>query len=183
MKTVSKNNNFVSYLLLILSLCVLFFVTKNVFADLQIHLDTFENQKRELTTSKEKLDTLNILKKDLLNEQNIIKQTINPFIEEPTEQDILDFFYSYADEQNRENDVIIFRGINISEPTQNDIWLREMNINLSTIFAGESTLFAFLNMLMSAEIPYNFYISDFDYPMNENSGNIQTDIPLTVYFK
>lgn len=95
----------------------------------------------------------------------------------------MQYFYDYASQQNAENDVIVYRNIRIEEAQKNDIGFHEVQINISGIFAGESTLFSFLNMLISPESPYRFFISHFDYPMNEGSGNIQAEIPLVMYFK
>jgi hypothetical protein len=73
--------------------------------------------------------------------------------------------------------------VNISKESLNDIWFKERKIILSVIFAGENTLFSFLNELTSWDAPYKFFISEFSYPMNETTGNIQVDIPLIMYYK
>lgn len=155
----------------------------NFYQKLQVSLDTFETQENTREILKQELTELNILQANLKVEGSEDLKNLMPYLVEVNEKSLLNYFYSYARKENLENDVIILRNVNISAESLNDIWFKERKIILSVIFAGENTLFSFLNELTSWDAPYKFFISEFSYPMNETTGNIQVDIPLIMYYK
>lgn len=68
MKTVENHNNFLAYLLLLISLFVLFFITRNVYGSLQVSLDTYEQSVSEEVQLREQLSELNTIKNQLAEE-------------------------------------------------------------------------------------------------------------------
>jgi hypothetical protein len=77
---------------------------------------------------------------------------------------------------------IIIRELSMSGDIQSDIGFRKAEIAVSAIVSSETTLFNFINYLTN-QGEYRFYISKFSYPLGETTGNIQVDLPLTLYYK
>ena len=178
-----KNNVFLSYLIFLVAFFVLVFATMNFYEKVQVSRDSYETQENTRTKLEEELTQLNNLQSRLEAQWSEDLEALRPYLAEVNEKNLIDYFYSYAETENSENDVIVLRNVSIWKEELNDIWFKERDIVLSVIFAGENTLFSFLNELTSKESPYKFFISDFTYPMNEGNWNIQAEIPLVIYYK
>lgn len=183
MKSVKNNNNFLAYLMVLAAFFVLLFFTKNIYGNLQNTLDEKENIATGLSEKKKELNELNALKSELEIEDGEITRQIAPYSQSYTEQSLLQYFYDYAASENEDKDVIIYRSISIGEPEKSDLGFKKVSVNISWIVAGENTLKKFLSYLSADTSEYKFFIESFSYPMNESTGNIQLNIPLTLYVK
>jgi len=183
MKLAENNNNFFSYLLVLLGFFLVFFITKNIYADLQSSLDLKQNQEIDLQAKNDELNSLNTLERELEAKQSEDISEITVFSADVSEAAILDYLHSYAAAKNINNDTIIYRSINIVDAGVNEIWFGEINISISAIVAWEKTLMTFLDDMAKDNSQYKMFIRNFAYPLNETTSNLQVNIPLTIYYK
>lgn len=184
METVPKTQSSVlAYFLILLSFFILLFFTRNIFSELQVSLDTKETLAQELLAKQEELTKLNQIQALLAQEDSVEMKAIQGYLWTFSDADILEYIYSYAQKVNLTNDRIIIRDLSLGEGGVSDIGFETATVNLSAIFSSEETLFSFLNYMIAEDGKYRFYISQFDYPMNNVTGNIQASIPLTLYYK
>ena len=183
MKAAHTQNNFLAYLLILGALFVLIFFTRGIFSNMQIALD--EREQKSITKEQKKQEASNLdqLKNQLAEEGSSSLEDIQGFTGDFSPQDILEYLHEYAGQVNAGNERIIMRDIDIIWDIQSDIGFNKATINISAVVSSESTLFSFLNFLTGAEGRYRFFISQFNYPMNEGTWNIQANIPLTLYYK
>ena len=179
----NKNNNFLPYLLVLVGFFIVFFVTKNLYADLQSSLDLKQSLEIDLQAKNNELNKLNTLEKELESKQLEDISELTVFSADVSESAILEYLHEYAALKNINNDTIVYRSINISDGGINEIWFGEMKVDISAIVAGEKTLMTFLDYLASKDSKYKIFIRDFSYPMNETTSNMQVSIPLTIYYK
>lgn len=178
-----KRNNFINYLVILTAFFVLLFFTKNLYSDLQVQLDTREQKQKELQTKNATLSSLNTLKTELEAEDSEALKEVSAFTKPVSDKDILNYIYSYAQNVNLWNERLIIRSLSVSEWVKSDTGFLEASISISALFSSEKTLFSFLDFLVSPEAEYRFYLSSFNYPMNGPTGNLQVDIPLTIYYR
>ncbi|MDA9129452.1 hypothetical protein N9J72_03180, partial [Candidatus Gracilibacteria bacterium] len=132
---------------------------------------------------KQLLSELSSLQEKLSDPESEAIQEIQGFTGEFSDKDILEYIHQYAGQVNAGNERIIMRDISINADQVSDIGFDKASVNISAVISSEQTLFNFLNYLTGDDGKYKFYITDFSYPMNEGSGNIQANIPLTLYYK
>ncbi len=184
METIPNSQNTVlTYFLILLSFFIVLFFTRNIFSDLQVSLDTREQSQNELTQEEAKLSKLNEIKTLLSQTWSAELQKIQGFLGTFSDADMMNYIYSYAQKINLGSDRMIIRDVNFTEGWVSDVWFDVANVSVSAIFSSEETLFAFLTYITSENEAYRFYITDFDYAMNDVSGNIQITLPLTLYYK
>jgi hypothetical protein len=162
---------------------IVLFLTKNLYSDMQIALDAKEQNTVELMSKQSELNRLNELKKELTQEWNELIEEIAGFTWDFSDADMLEYIYSYAQQVNLGDDRIIIRDISFDKTWVSDLGFNQARVMVSTVISSEKTLFAFLNYLTNKKAAYRFYITDFNYPMNEWKTNIQVSIPLTLYYK
>ncbi len=184
MKTSYSQNNFLAYLLILASLFISLFFTKNIFTSLQVSIDENEQSKQELQEKQNILTKLNELKARLSQEDSPALKEIQWLSWGFSDKDILEYIYSYVGKVNSKDNSLIIREISFWNPLKSDIGFNKVDISISAIMSSETMLFSFLNYLTSDTGIYRFYISKFSYPMNSgNSTNLQVNIPLTLYYK
>lgn len=183
MKTSYTQNNFFAYLLILASLFVLLFFTKDIFAQMQIALDEQEQQKIIREEKKQTLSQLTALSDKLSQDGSDALAEIQWFTGEFSSEDILEYLHKYAWQVNSGNERIIMKDISINADQISDLGFKRASVDISATFSRESTLFWFLNFLTNSGGKYKFYISQFTYPMNDSPWNIQVNIPLTLYYK
>ncbi len=184
METTPKTHSpLIAYLLILITFFVLLFFTKNYFSDLQQALDLRDTLEQTITSKQAELTELNRVQQLLTQTGSEEMKAITPFLAPFSEASILEYIYSYAQKVNLGNDRMIIRELSLSENGVNDIWFDTATINLSAIFSSEDALFNFLNFVTQDAGEYRFYLTEFEYPMNDISGNIQVSLPLTLYYK
>ena len=183
MKTPHAQNNFLAYLLVLAALFVLIFFTKNIFADMQVVLDEKDQNNSILQDKRETLSELKALKSELEQEGSEALAEIEWFRGEFSDKDILNYIHEYAWGVNAGNARILVREVSISGDQVSDLGFNKASVDVSASFSSEATMFEFINYLTSSGEKYKFYISNFSYPMNDSSGNLQVSIPLTLYYK
>ena len=150
---------------------------------MQLELDMMEQNTLTHAREEAELTRLNQLKETLGAEGNELLEEISGFMGTFSDADMLEYIYSYAQQVNLWNDRIIIRNVSLSEGGVSDLGFNQADVTISAVVSSEKTMFAFLNYLTNKKASYRFHISEFSYPMNETSGNIQVTIPLTLYYK
>jgi len=179
MWVIKKDNKFISYLIILISLFILFLITLEQYKQLQHNLD----KRNELNSSiKQKREQ--ILKNDKIKEKiQKNSQTTEKFLLEIKEDELIDYIYSYVENTDSEESRIEIKSINISEWKKNELWFNETNINISAVVSNENTMKRFVDFFNSSDSKYNFYIDNFTYPNDGRSGSYKIDIPLKILYK
>ncbi len=179
MSIYNKNNKFISYLIILFALFVLILWTKDQIMLLQENLDLKETVNLELTEKKDKLNTLNTLKAELLKwTNNSVK-----YYTDIKEDELIDYIYSYIEKENNQDAISIIKNISISNSEETEIWFKETKINLNIIVDNEEKLKKLLNFLVSEKSQYKFFIESFSFPYGEVEWPINVSIPLKVLHK
>lgn len=181
MKHIFQNHFFV-YILFLISVFVLLFITKPQYELLQKHLDTRDASAFILEEKEENLDKLNTLKNNFASDSGDLLEKISHISDGYSDDEIIEYIYSYAQKINSGDERIIIKNLSIDENGSWDLGFQVLSVGVSAIFSSEKTLFAFMNFVNSSEGKYSFQISSFDYPQQE-SGNLVINIPLTLYYK
>lgn len=176
-------NNFSSYLLVLASLFIIVFITKNLFNNTQILLDERSSNEATESQKRSELDTLKELQSRLWEEWSEALREIQWFNGSFSEEDIIEYLHKYAGTVNAGNDRIVMRDVSISGDKVSDIGFSVADITVTAVFSSENTLFSFLDYLTNPESTYRFYISSLSYPLGDTTWNLQVSIPLTLYYK
>lgn len=146
-------------------------------------MDERDRQNNIKIEKEQTLSKLSELKNILKQEDSEALQEIKGFTGDFSEKDILEYLHLYAWQVNSGNERIIMKNISVTWDQVSDLGFNKATVDISAVFSSESTLFGFLTHLTGQEWKYRFYITRFNYPMNEKSWNIQAEIPLTLYYK
>ncbi len=174
----NQNNTFFSYLIILLSIFILFLVTYKQYEELQVNLDEkiiLLNNETELKTE---INRLNTLENDL-KENNV---EVQKYLTEFSENEVIEYIYDYIEKYNKDGDIIYITDINLSEWVINDLWLKESNINISANVSNIDTMKRFLNFFVSTNSKYNFYIDNFTFPNDSRAWSFNINLPLKIYF-
>jgi hypothetical protein len=94
-----KKSKTISYMLIALSFLFLIIVTKSMYYDVQVAGDSLSQANTDLSNKKQDLDKMNKVKASLTSNPEVA-QTINKFNVSLSEQDLIEYFYSYAYKTN-----------------------------------------------------------------------------------
>ena len=100
MKTNNTRNKFYSYLIILFSIFILFFLTKNFFYTLQESLDMKSSYSSELIKQNEQLTELNNIKKEIESDKNSIEKKLNKFLISFDTKEFLNYIYDYVEKNN-----------------------------------------------------------------------------------
>lgn len=179
MSVYNKDNKFISYIFVLISLFILVLFTKDQVMLIQENLDVREVNNIELTTKVDRLKELNDLKIALENST----ENIDKYTAEIKEDEIIDYIYSYIEKTNWVNGITIVKSLSLSEPEDTEIWFKESNVVLNLMVANEDKLKEILNFLTSKESKYNFFITSFNYAYWNSNWNLSISIPLKILYK
>jgi predicted PurR-regulated permease PerM len=115
MELQSHNSKFLSYIIILIALFFVVFVTKGIFETTQQHLDYKEELALKNSEAETELAELNTLKEKLKNNQDESTKNIARFAIDYKSEDIFQYVYSYVDGINSGNtgDTIIMRGLSL----------------------------------------------------------------------
>ncbi|QFR38762.1 hypothetical protein A9Q91_00825 [Candidatus Gracilibacteria bacterium 28_42_T64] len=174
MSVQNQNNKIISYLIIFVSLFILFLFTKDQYLILQEKSDLKESYVLELQEKKETLDSLNKIKNELKKDESITKRYLN----EINEDEIIEYFYSYS-----ERGTISIKNISLGEGKVNELGFIESKINVSARVENEAAMKEFLNFLITPGAKYNFFIESFSYPKDGREGSFNVNVPLKLFYK
>jgi hypothetical protein len=109
MSVYKKNNKFISYLIILLSLFILVLVTKDEIIEFQQNSDENEVYNIKLEEKKSKLLELNNLKNRLSESSNNISK-YNVIIKE---DEIIDYIYTFVENISTNEEIVIVKNISI----------------------------------------------------------------------
>jgi len=175
----TKNNKFVSYLILLLSLFILILVTKDQITVMQENLDLKETANITLNWKKEELENLNVIKYSLVG--NSID--VDSYNIEVKEDEIIDYLYSFASNMNKDSTNIVIKSISIPESKDTETWFKETIIELNIIVKNEEKLKEVLTFLTAKDSKYKFFLESLSYPYWEGKQNFGVSIPLRLLHK
>lgn len=179
MWVIKKENKFVSYLIILISLFVLFIFTLEQYKQMQINLD---NNLQLLSKSNEKYQQ--IQKNDKIREK--IKNNeieTNKYLVTIKEDEIIKYIYWYIEDTNSSENKVEIKSIDISEPKKNDLGFLETDINLSVKVSNDITMKRLLYFFVSESSKYKFFIDNFTYPNDWRMWSYSLEIPLKVFYK
>lgn len=181
MSIYKKDNNLKSYILLLVSFFILVLVTKDQIFLVQENSDNNEQLNIELSEKRNNVENLNNLKNELKNNTGSLSE-ISKYLIDFKEDEIIDYIYSYSNENEYENWIII-KNISFSKWLTNEFGLKESNITVSVKANSEINIKKFINFLVSDDSKYKFYISSFSYPYWKVDSIISVNIPMKLFYK
>lgn len=168
---------FLSYILIILSLFAFFFFTSSNLSVITELKESNEVLTWEIKDLEEEHKTLNKIKAEI--ESGEISFNVEKYINSLDENEILDYFYSYA--AIADNGVKI-RNISILKWDTGKTGFSEGTINLNVRVANEEKLLTLIDSLISEEAKYKFFIENLSYPIGfEDETTL--NIPLIIFYK
>lgn len=180
MSVYNKNNKFISYLIVLITLFILVLFTKDEIMNIQENNDLNETYINELNLKNSKIEELNKLKKELSN----TSEDIDKYKLEIKEDEIIDYLYSNIEDINDGSWVVLINNISIWEAIDTEIWFKETNINLNLRVPSEKKLKKVLDFLTSSDSKYNFFINSFTFPYGKDiNWKYSVFIPLKVLYK
>lgn len=178
----SGKNKSLGLISLIAAFFVLIFFTKGMYENMQSYALNYDEKYQIAQEKLQELNKLNELKTKLSQAQSEEMLNINAFAAEVNEQNLIDYFYEYAQKINAGNERFIISNVTISEETMSDTGFQMRNIGISAVFSSEKTLFDFMEYVTWNSAEYKMYLSDFTYEMNNVTWNIQVSLPFAIYY-
>lgn len=174
-----KNNRFVSYLIVLLALFILILFTKDQIMNVQFNLDKKEQINSELENVREKQKALVSTAIDVEKEWSQTQRYLTPF----TEDEILEYLYSYAEDVNIGSGTIFIKDINISQKLENELGFFETKVNINAQVSDKEMMKSFLDYLVAEDAKYRFFIDTFFYPNDQREGSFNIQVPLKIFYR
>jgi hypothetical protein len=181
----TKNNKIYSYILLLISLFVLVLFTRWQFTNLQISFDEKEQAEINLQSSRDEVSRLNKIETEL----NSSDVNISKYLNNVTEDNIIDYVYSQIERDNISSSdwIISVRSMSLQEEKTNEFWFKEIWIILNLRVPNENRMYRILDFFVWENSKYKFFIESFSYS-NNNTSNVSDSgfnitIPLKVFYK
>jgi len=180
MAFLDKNNKFVSYLIILLSLFIVVLVTRVQIMTLQENLDVKEIKTNELNDKKEQRDDLDRIKAKLKSDDSKVGKYLTAF----NEDELIDYIYSYIESTlSTEGGITEVKNISFTEWEKNEIWFTESNIIIKLRVPNVEKMKNILDFLTDSESKYNFFVDSFTYPNVDTESSFNITIPLRVLYK
>lgn len=180
-----KDNRFTSYALIFLGLTLLVFFARWAYADLQIkqseqalyEASTWDKSISKQNETREKLDWIKAQMKDPWSD---ISMKIAKYTKELYEDELLNYFYGYAEWVDWWFDV---QGLRIDRRKANDYGFGEATVNLEVVAEDSRQVMEFLRMILDENADYRFFIDSFDLPDPREDEPLSFNIPLNIFYK
>lgn len=184
-----KNNQFLSYIVVLLSLFILVLFTKDEIMSVQSHIDEKEQLNAQLSVVRAEQEDLQKIALEVEQEDSVTaRYSRNEIIDEKevylySEDKIVDYFYNYADNINSWSGQLLISSINISEEKENDLGFLEMSIEVNAQVSDITVMKAFLDYLIAKDSKYQFFIENYYHPLDGREGNFNMKLPLKVFYR
>lgn len=186
----NKNNSkFISSLIILLSLFLIVFFTKDQFFKLQENLDSRDFYKEESVKKDQELSEVNSIKSKLEKSDSKELEEVKKYMIDFSEDELISYIYGHI--INNVN--VWWRYINIKSLSldrwkTNEIWFTEWSLNLNIRIASENTMMDLIKFFVGEDSKYKFFINNFSYksPGQDSSWKdipFNLTIPLRVYYK
>ena len=181
-----KNNQLLSYLIILISLFILILFTKDQFINVQSNIEQVSQLNNELSKTRDTQEKLQKIALEVDQQDSVTTRYI--LSEEDSEmslseEDILDYFFSYADSIDASAGILTINNINISKVKENELWFYETSINVSALVSNEEVMKWFLDYLVAEDSKYRFFIQNYSYPFDEREGNFNIQLPLKIFYR
>lgn len=179
MNSLKNNNKFVSYLIILLSLFILFLFTFKQYEQVQINLDKKDNLELEKQEKLKIIENNKAIESKLKNDENITKK----YLADVSENAIVSYIFDYVESYNTDTSKIQITDITLTKWTKNDLWFLESDINVSANVSNFETMKRFLDFFVAPNSKYNFLIDNFTFPNDWREWSFNVSIPLKIYYK
>ena len=181
MSVYKKDNKFTTLLVVLISLFILIFFTKDMFYSMQEKLDLKSGLELEKIDKNKQLEKLEILEAEL--DSGDRKTEINKFLKSFSEDELILYLHDYLEDINSEDSMIIIRNLNIEEPKDSELWFKEVNVSIDVKITNIEILKTFLDFLTSDKSRYTFFINDFSFKNDWRRWMSNITIPLRLFYK
>lgn len=182
MNNFESKNLFLANLIIIVSLFILLFVTKDLYSNYQITKDNSRTLAKELIETNNELEKFQNIQSTIVEEDKEILQRYNV---EYTDSDVLYFIHSLA-----ENEVtwITVDNVKLTSGIENKHGFMEWTVNIWVNYESDDELLEFISKLTNSN-DYVVFIDEISFPFSHNlweNVEVKTNkvsIPLTIYYK
>ncbi|MCP4523386.1 MAG: hypothetical protein GY828_04140 [Candidatus Gracilibacteria bacterium] len=174
-----KNNKFASYLLILVTLFILLLFTKDQVMKVQANLDQNNELQENLQKERKKQSDLEEIKISLDKKGSETERYLSSF----SEDEIIDYLYSYTESVNVDAQVMTIKNINISEETKGQLGFQEKQLVIDAQVADLETMKAFLDYLVASDAKYRFFVEQYSYHNDGRSGAFNIQVPLKIFFR
>ncbi len=176
---INNQNKLFFYSLILLSIFILLFFTKDLYLSVLKNMDLVEIKQTEAMTQSWVLSKLEEVEKNLWKNEKI-----NKYLKEVKEDELIDYFYWYTNNDKTWSWYTIIDSINFEKWTKNEYWFNESKINLLVSVSDEEEMFKMLDFITSKESSYQFFIDNFSFPNDsDNKWAFQINIPIRMFYK
>lgn len=183
MSTLNNNNKnkLYSYIIILVSLFILVLFTRVQVTDIQVKKDEISINKSKEQSLRNDLNRLN----EIRNKINNDNFEIDKYMVNISEDEIIDYIYSKIEQDNRTylDWVTTIRSISMNKWDLNELWFKELTINLNLRIPSEDRMIKILDFFTWEDSKYKFFISSFSYPNVNNWSVFNVSIPLKVFYK
>ena len=181
MSVYKKDNKFITLIVVLLSLFILIFFTKDAFYTMQENLDVENELEVERKEKNEQLKKIEEIEASLTSGDK--KAEIEKFLKSFSEDELILYLHDYVEDINTQDSMIIIRNLIIEEPKDNELGFKEANVKIDVKVTNDEILKVFLNFLTSDKSKYTFFINDFSFKNDWRKWTFNVTIPLRLFYK
>lgn len=182
MENFKANNKIYWYIIILFSLFILVFFTRDQIYNLNFNLDLKSEKENELLSKREENSNLEDIQKKYLSEKDSLELYNIDFKEE----EFFEYIFSYIEKRNQESEDAVYtiiNSINFTQPQKNEMWFMESTVNLNMTFPNEDDLKSTINFLTSNISKYKIFIQSLSYEVKNPDTPLQITIPLKIFYK
>lgn len=174
-----KNNKFLSYFLILISLFIVILFTSNQVMYVQENNDRFQELEKEISDVREQQEELQKIKQDITQSGAVTQRYLSDF----TENEMLDYLYTYQETSNNAQWNLQITSIGLTQASENDFGFLEKEVTIDAIVSDQQVMKDFLNYLVAQDAKYRFFIQDFNYPNDGREGGYNISVPLKIFYR
>lgn len=170
--------NLYSYMLVILTLFLVLFFTKDALYQLKVDKSVKTDIENQITQMNAEIEEISKIKKDI-ESGTIDKNQLDKYLVSFNENELVSFFYDYSISKAWKMKI---KNISINEWTKNEFGFSESLIDVQAAFSTQQDLLDFITEINSND-KYNFYVHELNYPFGNNKEILQVNVPVKVLYK
>lgn len=175
----NKKSNSKSYLIILLSLAIVFFFTKSYFYEYETSKQELNLVKEEKLNLESELGDLSKIEERLKTQDPVLINKLSKWF---NEKDLVNYLYLSVED----NDVwVLIKNINLSKWSKNKYWINHWSIWLSIFTRSQKDLLNYIDKLQNDENWYYFYIDSisFDYWSKKVQKWFSIDLNINYLYK
>lgn len=174
-----KNNKFLTYFLILISLFIVVLFTSTQVMNVQENSDRYTQLEKEIQDVRDQQEELQNIKQQITQSWATTQRYLSDF----TENEMLDYLYTYQETSNNAQWNLQITSIGLSQAQENDFGFLEKEVTIEAIVSDEQVMKDFLNYLVAQDAKYRFFIQDFNYPNDGREGGYNVSIPLKIFYR